>query len=245
MPITNKTDLISYAKRRLGEPVIKVNIDTTQATDRVDDALEYYRDYHFNALARRYKKYTVSQADIDNRFITLPDNIQSVVRIVNANPVSGTGMFDVNYQYALDKLSDMSSFDLVDLTMMDQHIQMINKFFEKGQVFEYERHTDQLRLFVDWDAMEADVSVIVVECYEYIDEDTFTGIFNDRWLKRYVTALIKKQWGDNMKKMEGVQLPGGVTLNGQKIYDEAVAEISELEAEMINGYSDPVDFFVA
>lgn len=229
-----------YCLRRLGKPVIEINVDEDQVDDRIDEALKYYWDYHFDGTEKIYYKYQITSQDVTNKYITLPDNIIGAVNIFNiGDAMNVANIFNIRYQIALNDLYTLTNISLVPYFMAFQHIQLIEEILVGRKPIRYNRHRNQLFIDMDWSIMPAG-NYVIVEAYQIVDPDTYTDAWNDRWLLQYATALIKRQWGNNLKKFEGMQMPGGLTFNGQKIYDEAIEEINNLEKEMITSYSLPV-----
>jgi hypothetical protein len=227
--------------RRLGKPVIEINVDDDQVEDRIDEALRYYWDYHFDGSDRIYYKHILTDEDKVNKYITLPENINGAVRIF---PVGGAlmntmNLFNIRYQIALNDLYTLTSISLVPYFMAMSHIAMIEELLVGQQPIRYNRHKDRCYIDMDWTLMPTD-SYIIIEAYEVVDPEVWTDAWGDRWLAQYTTALIKRQWGNNLKKFDNMQMPGGLSFNGQKIYDEAIEEINQMEKEMISGYSLPV-----
>lgn len=242
---SSRQGLIDYCLRRLGHPVIEINIDEDQVEDRIDDAFQFYREYHYDAVERVYLKYQITSEDMTNRYIPLNDNIVGVDRILPfSNRSTGINIFDIRYQILINDLYSLMSTDLIYYSQVKTQIELINQLLVGVKPVRFNRHMNRLYIDMDWEA-DVDVgSFIIVECFRILDPDTFTDVYNDRFLKQYATALIKRQWGENMKKFQGVQLPGGVLLNGQQIFDEAVEELARLEQEMQSRFELPPDMFV-
>jgi len=237
---TTRTEFKKYCLRELGAPVIEINVDDDQVNDRIDDALEYYRDFHYDGTEEDFYKHTVTQDDIDNEYITLPE---SVIGVVDILPI-GTGLntsnlFNLRYQITLNEIYDWAHGQFANYTMSMERIALLNELFVGKQLFRFNRHTDKLYIDMSWEEKVTVGEVIVVKCYKTLDPDTDTDVWGDRWLRRYATQLIKRQWGTNLKKFSGMQLPGGVTFNGEQIYQEADEEIKRLEEEAINTYALP------
>lgn len=231
----------SYCLRRLGEPVIDVNVDDEQVEDRIDEALKYYQDYHFDGTERVLIKHVVTATDVTNGYITLSDNVIGINRILDVGQaVQSSNLFNIRYQIHLNDLFDLSASSYVPYVTAMRHVESLEELFVGKKPIRYNRHTNKLHIDMDWDNdVEAD-EYIIVDAYQILDGDTYTELWGDRWLARYTTALIKRQWGSNLTKFEGLQMPGGVTFNGAKIYDDAESEIQKLEEEMIVNYSLPV-----
>lgn len=238
---TTRAEFKEYCLRELGKPVIEINVDDDQVDDRIDQALKYYWDYHFDGTEKVYYKYQITQEDRDNKFVELPENILGAVGIfpIGDPSMSGQDIFNIRYQIALNDLYNLTSVQLAPYYMAMEHLALITQLLVGQQPIRFNRHTNRLYIDADWGKLPVGMW-IVVEAYSVIDPDEYTDAWGDRWLARYCTALIKKQWGNNMKKFSGMQLPGGIQMNGQQIYEEAVAELKELEYEMINSYSLPV-----
>jgi hypothetical protein len=182
----------------------------------------------------------------DLRYIPLDDSIVGVVRVMPFTAIN-TGqayMWDIRYQLRLNDLFDLLSTSMIYYQQVKQQLSLIDQLLVGSKGFRFQRHMNKVFLDMSWDTDADPGEYIVLECYKIIDPDVYTDVYTDRFLKRYATALIKRQWGTNLKKFEGIQMPGGVTLNGQKIYDEAIDEIKELEAEMQTTYTEPPNFMV-
>lgn len=256
MVVTNRQEFKEYCLRKLGFPVIEINVDDDQIEDRIDEAIGFWQDYHFDALQKLYYVYRLNETDIQNKYINLDpsvtvdsqNNTVDIIGVTRVFPISDTinsaNMFDLRYQLRLNELYDFTSASYINYTLTMQHLRSLEIMFVGEVPIRFQRHMH--KLFVDWGwgtSIRAG-QVMVAECYATIDPTQYAAAWNDRWLKRYATALIKKNWGNNLKKFSGVQLPGGVTLNGDKIYEEAETEIEKLEAEMQNSYELPLEFFL-
>lgn len=253
--ITNREEFTQYCLRRLGFPVIELNLDEDQINDRVDDALQYWQDYHFDGTQKIYYIKKINQDDINQKFIDLSDvkdssnNQLEIIGVTRIFPVTDSqanvNMFDLRYQLRLNELYDFTSASYVNYTLTQQHLRSLELMFSGEVPIRFQRHMQKLFIDWGWGASEAPVgTTVIAECYSNIDPEYYTKVWNDMWLKKYTTALIKRTWGNNLKKFSGLQLPGGVTLNGNQIYDEAVIEIEKLEEEMENKYSLPVDWYM-
>jgi hypothetical protein len=255
--IASRTNFKDYCLRRLGAPVIEINVDDEQVEDRIDDALQYWQDYHFDGLQKIYYIKRLDDTDITNRYINLSPSVTrdegnnsiEIVGVTRIFPIQDSqatvNMFDLRYQLRLNELYDFTSASYINYTLTQQHLRSLEIMFTGEVPIRFQRHMH--RLFVDWNwgASEAPSgTVVVAECYAAINPSVYTGVWNDRWIKEYATALIKRTWGNNMKKFNGVQLLGGVTMNGQKIFEEAEAEIERLESEMEKNYGSPLEFYL-
>lgn len=181
----------------------------------------------------------------DNEYVSLDDSIFGVNKILQlSNRTAGTGMFDVRYQLMLNNIQSLTNTDIIYYNQLKTHINLINDLLTGQKPIRFNRHMNRLYIDLNWDEDVEVNEYIIIEAYKILDPNTFTDVYNDTWLKRYATALIKRLWGVNLKKFEGVQLPGGVTLNGQIIYNEAIEEITRLEEEVKSTWQLPVDMFV-
>lgn len=254
--VTNRQTFKDYCLRRLGFPTIDINVDDDQIEDRIDDAFQYWQDYHFDALQKVYYIKRLDSTDMTNRYINLDPSVTvdsgnnqvNIVGVTRVFPITDSlasvNMFDLRYQLRLNELYDFTSASYINYTLTQQHLRSLEIMFTGEVPIRFQRHMH--RLFIDWNwgASVSAGAVVIAECYAMIDSAQYASVWNDRWLKEYATALIKRTWGTNLKKFAGVQLPGGVTLNGQQIYDEAVQEIKDLELEMGNSYELPVDWYL-
>jgi hypothetical protein len=311
---TTRLQFIDYCKRRLGFPVIDINVDDDQVNDRVDDALQFFEDYHFDGVEKMYMKHLITQADIDRRWIYCPDAVTYVVGMFPFDDSnSSINMFDLRYQLRLHDLYDFTSVSYVSYEITMQHIRTLNLMFSGTPQIRFNRKQNKIFLDIDW---SRDVSVgdyVIIDCYRAIrpatitltgtgtaitSANTITGtntvfdqellegdiitldgqelqvskiitptilttigpvatnvtngvltkpgnseVWNDRFLKRYATALIKYQWGSNLSKFAGIQMPGGVTLDGVRIMTEAKEEMDKIEEDMYNFNSLPSEIF--
>lgn len=238
---TTKAEFKEWCLRKLGKPVIEINVDQDQVDDRIDEALSYYWDYHFDGSEKIYYKYQVTEQDKTNKYITIPENIIGAVNIfdLSSSIVTGSGMFNVQYQFVLNNLYELVNFELVHFWMAMEHIQFMEKMLVGSQPIRYNRHMNRLYIDTNWERLQVG-SYIIVEAYQIVDPADYVDIWKDRWLQNYATAKIKYQWGSNLTKFQDMQLPGGVKFNGEKIMNDAEADIKKMEEEMISSYSLPV-----
>jgi hypothetical protein len=238
---TTKAEFKEYCLRKLGKPVIEINVDDDQVDDRIDEALRYYYDYHFDGSERTYYKHQITENDVANKYITLPENIIGAVSVFSIGDPSirADDLFNIRYQIALNDLYTLTNVSIVPYYMVMEHLSLLTEMLVGKQPIRYSRHKDRLHIDTDWGNLRVG-SFLVVEAYEIIDPAVYTDAWNDRWLQNYATALIKRQWGSNLTKFTGMSLPGGVQFNGEKLYNDAVDEINKMEQEMISGYSLPV-----
>ena len=236
-----RTEFKDYCKRRLGYPVVDINVDDGQVEDRIDDALRYFQDYHMDGVEKLYLKHQITQDDKDNEYITIPEAITGITNVFDiGDSLNTSNLFNIRYQIHLNDLFDFTSSSYINYVSAMRHVEQLEELFVGKKPIRFNRHTDQLKIEMDWDSDVLVDEYIIIECYRYLDPNTYTDVWSDWWLQRYGTALIKKQWGENLKKFEGMQLPGGIQFNGQKIWEEAVEEVNKLEEEMMSGYSLPV-----
>lgn len=260
----SRETLIQYSLRRLGAPVVEINVDWQQCEDRLDDAFDYFTERHFDGVEKVFFKYQITQDDITNKYISTSDigtpngitgsgptgkEIVSVVRVIQFGKFTNVNMFDVRYQMALTdyfginrNLSGQFSMGLAQYDSMKRYIKLIEDLFQPEKAITFSKVTNKLYLDMNWEQEVVAGDWIVIQAYASLNPDTYTEIYNDRYLKRYLTALIKRQWGSNMSKFDGVALPGGVTMRGSQIYAEAVAELQAVEEEILRNYELPVDF---
>lgn len=245
---STRQGLIDYCLRRLGSPVLEINVDDDQIEDRVDDALIKYREFHSDATVRIFLKHEMTADDITNKYIPISADIPIIERVFPINPTfSSTNMFDIKYQMMLNSLGDFMQFagGMAYYYQLQQYLDFLDMLLTGSPIVTFSRR--QERLYIHGNIENGDLKegdFLIMEAQQIIDENTFTTVFNDTFLKDYTTALIKRQWGANMIKFEGMQLPGGVTLNGRQYYDDATADLERLEEKMRAEYEHPVDFFM-
>lgn len=307
---TTRQQFIDYCKRRLGFPVIDINVDDDQINDRVDDALQFFEDYHFDGVEKMYMKHKITQDDINRRWIYVPDAVTFITGILPFDDSNASiNMFDLRYQLRLHDLYDFTSVSYVSYEITMQHIRTLQLLFSGTPQFRFNRKQNKVFLDIDWSRDVEVGNYVVVECYRAVrpatvtltgtgtavttantvtgtgtifDQELLEGdiitlggqelqinqitsptslttigpvttnvtngtltkpgnsdVFNDRFLKRYATALIKYQWGSNLSKFAGIQMPGGVTLDGVRIMTEAKEEMDKIEEDMYNFNSLP------
>jgi hypothetical protein len=242
---TTRNEFKEYCLRKLGKPVIEINVDDDQVDDRIDESLRYYWDYHFDGTEKIYYKHQVTEQNMTDKYITLPENIIGAVRVFPiADPmVRSDDLFNIRYQIALNDLYTLTSVSMVPYYMVMEHLALITEMLVGQQPIRYNRHKDRLYVDMDWGKINVG-EYLLVEAYEVVDPNEWTDVWADRWLQNYATAKIKYQWGSNLTKFTGMQLPGGVQFNGEKIFNDAQVEIEKMEAEMISSYSLPVSDMV-
>jgi|TARA_B110000977_G_scaffold194700_1_gene271797 hypothetical protein len=250
----SREQLKQYALRALGKPVIEINVEDDQLEDRIDEALQFYQQYHYDGIRRTYLKYQYTQTDYDrinantsesvtknsvttawqegNGFIVVPESVISVINIFPYSSKGSMNLFDVRYQMRLNDLYDFSSTSMVNYDVVMRHLDFLDHILVGEKPLRFNQNDNRLYVDQDW---KNDITVgefLVIECYRKLDPSVYTDVFNDMILKRYVTALFKKQWGANLSKFNGVAMLGGVTLNGQQIFSESLTDIEKIEDEI-------------
>jgi hypothetical protein len=318
MAVSTRSGLKDYALRALGAPVLEINVDDDQIEDRIDEALDYWKLYHYEGVEQIYLKQQIRASEIvlttsvaanfdlteritgatsgataevcresirvssgtlllvrnisgtftageaitgassgttattvsitlreyDNRYVEIPDYVWGVTKILSMGQASSSkNIFDLQYQLRLNDLYDLTSTSLIYYKTVMSHLALLDLELNGHQGFRFNRLNGRLYLDANWATDFILGDHIIVQSYRAMDPTTWSKVYNEPWLKHYVTALFKKQWATNIKKFSGIQLPGGVTLDGDKLYDEATTEIKELEDELQNK-SAPLDFFM-
>lgn len=238
---TTRDTFKEYCLRKLGKPVIEINVDEDQIDDRIDEALRYYWDYHFDGTDKLYYKHQVTDQNKIDKYITLPENIIGAVRVFPiADPsIRSDDLFNIRYQIALNDLYTLTSVSMVPYYMVMEHLALITEMLVGQQPIRFNRHKNRLYVDMDWNSIKTG-EFLLIEAYEVLDPDEWNQLWSDRWLQNYATAKIKYQWGANLTKFTGMNLPGGVQFNGEKILNDADEEIKKMEQEMISSYSLPV-----
>ena len=265
---TSKSTFASYCKRALGFGVIDINVSDDQIDDRIDEALQYFAQYHYDGVEKMYLKHKITQDTIDRcrtnattsatdkvdssvsasfeegkNFIPVPDSIVSITQIFPFSNAQTNSMFDIRYQLRLNDLYDFSSTSIIHYQMTMQQLDLLEHVLVGEVPIRFNQHQNRLYLDMAWEEVTADEHLII-ECYRKIDPATYTDIFDDIYLKRYATALIKKQWGANLSKFNGVATLGGVTMNGEQIYSQAIEEIQRLEEQIQLSFETPIDYMI-
>ena len=276
--IANRDDFKDYCLRRLGAPVLEINVSHEQIEDLIDDGIQMYQERHFDGVERMYLKYKITQDDIDrgtgkntdgvgivtttasstnvsgigtftsnwyetSNFIQVPESILGIEKIFkfDTSSISG-GMFSIKYQLFLNDLYYFNSVNLLQYAMTKSYLEDIDHLLTTDKQIRFNKRQSRLYLDIDWGAESVD-NWLILDCYRALDPATFGNMFNDLFLKQWVTALIKRQWGQNMSKFKGVKLPGGIEMNGSEIYSEAVNELNDLRGRMSSEWElPPYDF---
>jgi hypothetical protein len=250
----SREQLKQYALRALGKPVIEINVEDDQLEDRIDEALQFYQQYHYDGIRRTYLKYQYTQTDYDrinantsesvtknsvttawqegNGFIVVPESVISVINIFPYSSKGSMNLFDVRYQMRLNDLYDFSSTSVVNYDVVMRHLDFLDHILVGEKPIRFNQNDNRLYIDQDWKEDLLVGEFLVIECYRKLDPNVYTDVYNDMILKRYVTALFKKQWGSNLSKFNGVAMLGGVTLNGQQIFSEALTDIEKIEDEI-------------
>ena len=245
MAVTTRQGLIDYCLRELGEPVVEINVDDQQVEDRVDEAIEFFRQYHYDGVEKMYLKTIITQEDIDRKYIEVSDLVYGITRVfpVASGTSTSKSIFDLQYQLRLNDLYDLTSTSVVYYTQVMSHLALLDQTLNGHPIYRFNRLNNRLYIDTIWQEKMEVGNYILVECYRALDPATAPRMYGDSWLKHYTTALIKKQWGTNLKKFSGMSLPGGVTIDGDKLYQEAKDEIKELEEDLRNK-SAPLEFMM-
>lgn len=245
---TTRESFKDYVKRRLGHPVVEVNLDEDQFEDRIDDALRFWQEYHFDGTEKLLVSHLVDDDDITNKYLDLTASLNdSIIGISRMLSTSGqtTNMFSVRYQMAFNDIATYSTRGVREMSnywMRLSHLNMVQDLISGMSNLRFNRVTNKVYIDWDWDKDVSAGDYIVLETYQKVGDAT--ELWNNTFLKNYATALVKEQWGMNLSKFEGVQLPGGVTLNGRAILEDARAEIAQLKEQMSTSFELPVDFLV-
>ena len=275
---STRQGLIDYCLRKLGAPVLEINVADDQIDDLVDDALQLFNERHFDGVERMYLKYKLTQEDLDrgqakntdgvgivttsatstnisgygtttnswyetSNFLQVPDSVVGIEKIFkfDSSTISG-GMFSIKYQLFLNDLYQFNSVNLLQYAMTKSYLEDIDFLLTTDKQVRFNKRQDRLYLDIDWGA-ETVGNWLVLDCYRALDPNSFTQVYNDSFLKLYVTALIKRQWGQNLSKFKGVKLPGGIEMNGGEILSQAESEIESLRSRMVTEYElPPYDF---
>ena len=267
---TTKATFKSYCLRSLGFGVIDINISDDQADDRIDEALQYFAQYHYDGIEKMYLKHLITSADVTRarsnttvtatdeiddtltadwlegkNWIPVPESVLSVVKVFPFSDGATSNMFDMRYQLRLNDLYDFSSQSIIQYEMTMQHLDFLEHVLVGETPIRFNQHQNRLYIDMDWaNDVTADQDYIVIECYRKLDPTSFTDVFDDIYLKRYATALLKRQWGANLSKFSGVTMLGGVTMNGETLFTQAQEEIMKLEEQIQLAFELPVNYMI-
>lgn len=242
--ITDRKGLKTYCLQQLGEPLVQVNIDDTQMENRIDEAIEFYRQYHYDGIERVYLKHQLTQAEVNQKFIELPEVIYGVNAIFPFVGASSSGnIFDLQYQLRLHDLYDLTSTSVVYYTNVMSYLDLLDMILNGNKQIRFNRLSGKLYFDEDLRNHIDAGRFIVVDAYRVLDPETNTLMYNDLWFRKYVETLFKVQWGANLKKFSQLQLPGAVLLDGKALYDEAMTEKKEQEQDMLTKGA-PLDWFM-
>ena len=279
---STRTELAEYGKRKLGAPVLEINVADEQIEDLLDDTIIFYQDRHMDGVEQMYLKHKISKDFTDTiqatsaegretslgittttsssvnitgigattfkfdetqNFIQIPDAVIGIEKVwkVDSRAIA-SNMFNITYQLFLNEIYYFSSMELLSYTQTKRYLEDIDFILHPDKQIRFNRRQNRLYIDSDYSSMKED-DYLIIECYRVLDPNDYPKVYNDRWIKKYFTALLKKQWGQNLIKFQGVKLPGGVELNGRQIYDDGVAELEALEAKMANEFElPPLDF---
>ena len=261
-------NLRDYAYRKLGAPKIEIQVDDTQAYDRIDDALQLFIQRHFDGAEEKFITIEFTADDETNGYLTLDDDIIAVTRIYEPGKYSSEAMSDVRYKILADEMFDMTKVNMQYFEITMEHLEMIQSYFSLDRTFTFNKanhrlyshsgeivgpkccdtqYTDKATCEAAGETWTVGNSMLVRAWQAVVPSESNSyalDVFNDEWIKKYATAQIKQQWGANMKQFDGMPLPGGITINGQQVWDEAKEEIDKLEEEFSLNYELPVNFIV-
>ena len=273
-----KQQLIDFCLRKLGAPVLEINVDDEQLDDLVDDAIQFFNERHFDGVERMYLKYKLTEEDINrgkannkdgsentvgivtttatstnvsgigtitnnwyetSNFLQVPDSVIGVEKIFKFDSSTiSAGMFSIKYQLFLNDLYNFNSVALLQYSMTKTYLEDIDFLLTTDKQVRFNKRQDRLYLDIDW-ASEKEGTFLVLDCYRALDPEAFSGVYNDSFLKKYLTATIKRQWGQNLIKFQGVKLPGGIELNGRQLYDDAERDLEAIQQRMSMDYEMP------
>jgi len=231
---TTREEFKGWVLRKLGAPVIDINVSDEQIDDRVDEAVDFWRDYHYNGSQLVYMKHQITQEDKDRGYVELPATILGISGIFNmqSSISTGGGIFNVQYQFVLNNLEDITGYNITNYFMSMQHLEFLQEMLVGRPMIRYNKHVNRLHIDSGQDAMTVG-EYIIIEAYDVIDGTTYADVWSDRFLQNYASALIKEQWGSNLTKFTGMQLVGGVSFNGEQILADAKEERRIMEEEAV------------
>ncbi len=267
---SSRQELIDYCLRKLGAPILEINVALEQIEDLVDDAVQFFQERHFDGVIQNYLKYQITQEDIDrgrglvgitttsvqntingvstqydykenSNYLPVPSNVIGVNKIYQfegTNSISNS-MFSIKYQLFLNDVYYWGSLELLTYSMVKRYLEDIDWLLNTQKQIRFNKRQDRLYLDIDWSSLVPG-QWLVIDCYQMMNPNDFGQVWNDSFLKPYLTALIKRQWGYNISnKFKGMKLPGGVELDGRTLVEDAQREIDTLMDKMSSTYELP------
>jgi len=269
---STRSELIDYCKRKLGAPVLEINVADEQVEDLIDDALQFFQERHFDGVYQTYMKYKITQEDIDrgkakttgvgistttvdstivgvsttftyeenSNYLEVPPEVLGVTKIFHfdgSNTITNN-MFSVKYQLFLNDIYYWGATELLSYAMVKTYLEDINFLLTTEKQIRFNKRQDRLYLDIDWGSVSVG-DYLIIDCFTLLDPSSYPRVWNDSFLKPYTVALIKRQWGQNMSKFQGVKLPGGIELNGREMYEDAEKELTRIREIMSNTYELP------
>lgn len=237
--IVSRQNLIDYCLRHLGSPLVEINITEEQEDDCISEAVQYFIEYYFDGIEKMFFKHLVTTDDVTNGYVILPDTIFGVNRVFPTTGTSSsqTNIFDLQYQLRMNDLRDLTSTSMIYYTQVMNHIDLIDQLLNSQPQFRFNRFSNRLYIDQNWSYKWAPGEYIVADCYSALDPAACPRFWGDRLLKKYSSALMKKQWGQNISKFQGITLPGGVTIDGNALYESGKTEQEEVENEILSKLS--------
>lgn len=236
---SSRDEFKEYCLRQLGKPVVDINVSDDQVNDRVEDAIQYWQEYHFWGSRRVYLAHQITADDKVNKYLPIGDDILSVIRIFQTSSLqTASSLFNVEYNVAFREVFNGTSSQMTNYYMAMQNLEMIGDLLTGEKPIRFNPYEDKVHIDMNWEKVSTG-QYILMEAHKRTTPDDYPAMWGDRWLRRYATQLVKRQWGDNLKKYEGIQMIGGVIFNGQTIYNEAEDAIAQLEGEMASGFQRP------
>lgn len=241
---TDRQSFVEYCLRKIGGGVIQIEISDDQLDDRVDEALSFYRDFHFDATEKTFFKFQVTEEFLTEKVIELPENIIGVVSLFDVSGSSASmDMFDVRYQIALNDLYTLTNVSLVPYYSAMTHIETIKQVLVGSVPIRFTRHRNTCNVDISSTKLKVG-DFLLLECYEVIDPDEYVDIWKDRWLQNYCTQLIKRNWAEIMQKYGKIQIIAGTEFNFKEIWTQADTEIKRMEDRVVHDYSGPIEFYL-
>ena len=257
---TTRVELKEYCLRRLGKPVLEINVDDDQVDDLIDDAIQLFQERHFDGVEQMFLKHKFTADDVTrftssnttttinttdweerNNYIDIPPQVLGINKVFGVKGSNiRSNLFGLEYQLFLNDLYQFGSVDILSYYMTKSYLETLDMVLNNGSFIPYRFNRRQDRLYMDIDVKQIDEDeYVIIDCYRLLDPSSYSQVYNDPFLKKYCTSLIKRQWGQNLIKFQGAQLPGGITMNGRQLYDDAVRELEQIESDMTSRYELP------
>lgn len=251
----DKPSLIQWCLRSLGNGAIQIEVTPDQLDDRIDEAIDYFVEFHMDGVNKRYVSMQVTSQDQTQGYFQMAANVVGVSSIfilstetIQSASTQSFNMFDLNYQIRLNELYDFTSADYVYFELANEHIRTLEMLFIGYVPIRYNRYDNKLFCDMDWYGDVIAGSYIIAECYCLLDNPAngtpATTYWDDIALRELARALIYQQWAQNLSKYAGTPLPGGITVDAKRMLEDATAQVDAAKERMRDLWQAPAQWLI-